>query len=295
MLDLHRLTFLRELAARGTITAVAEALSYTPSAVSQQLGILEKEVGVPLLERQGRRVVLTAAGRALVDGADDVFAAVERARSSAWDAASLLTGPVHIGSFASVGATVVPAAFAALAVSHPGLELHFRLHDDEGFRQLKLGHLDIWIDNRYSSLPAADSAGADEHLLLTEPVCLAVPSHRDLGADIAAYGNEPWVSNDPGTWCGRLLHQLTSACGFEPDVRFVTDDLEGILQFVAAGIGVAILPRLAMGRLPDGVTVHPLPDVERQVIAFTRQASQLRPALAVVLEALRRAGAAPRA
>lgn len=291
MIDLHRLTFLRELAARGTVTAVAEALGYTPSAVSQQLATLEREVGVALLERQGRRVVLTAAGRALVEGAVEVFDAVERAATSAHAAAAVLTGPVHVGAFASVGATVIPTAFAALRDDHPGLELHFRLHEDEGFRQLRLGHLDIWVDQHYTTEPPPCSDGATGHDLLTESVYLAVPSSADRGPDVAAYQDATWAGSHEETACGKLLTRLAGDAGFVPDVRFLTEDLEGCLQFVAAGLGVVVLPRLAVGRLPDGVTVHALPEVERRVIAFTRTASEQRPALALVLEELRRAGA----
>lgn len=291
MIDLHRLTFLRELAARETITAVAEALAYTPSAVSQQLATLEKEVGVPLLERQGRRVVLTAAGCALVDGADAVFDAVEHATSSARAAGALESGPVHVGSFASVGATVVPAAFAALRRTHPAIELHFRLHQDEGLRELKLGNLDVWIDQHYSILPAPGGDGVTGHELLTEPIYLAVPSTDDRGGDLAAYRDEPWIGARRDT-CGRLLDRLAGDAGFVPELRYVTDDLEGILQFVAAGVAVAILPWLAMSRLPAGVALHPLAGADRRVIAFTRTASRPRPALTLVLDELRRAGAA---
>lgn len=288
--DVHRLTFLRELAARRTVTAVAEALSYTPSAVSQQLATLEKEVGVALLERQGRGVVLTAAGEALVDGADGVFAALEEATASAHAAAARLTGPVHVGSFATVGATVIPTAFAALRREHPDLELHFRLCEATGFRDLKLGHLDIWIDQHYTILPPPPGEGTTAHELLTEPAYLAVPTAADRGPDVAAYRDQLWASSLQRSVCRRLLDRVSDDAGFEPDVRFITEDLEGLIQFVVAGVAVAVLPRLALGRLPAGVTLHPLPGIERRVIAFTRSATDRRPTLSLVLEELRRAG-----
>jgi DNA-binding transcriptional LysR family regulator len=258
--------------------------------VSQQLGVLERELGLAVLERQGRRVVLTPAGRALVDGADDVFHALEHASSSALAAAAVQGGPVHVGSFASVGATVVPTAFAALRRSHPDVEPHFRLHDDEGFDQLKLGHLDIWIDQHYTNLPRPGAEGFADRTLLTEPVCLAVPTADDRGPDLAAYRDEVWVGGHRKVACGRLLERLAGDAGFVPDLRFLTEDLEGILQFVTAGVAVAILPRLAMGRLPRGITVHTLPNVERHVVAFTRPGSAGRPAVALVLDELARAG-----
>lgn len=290
MLDLHRLTFLRELAARGTVTAVAEALSYTPSAVSQQLSTLEREVGVRLLERQGRRLALTAAGRALVAGADEVFRAAEHATSAAVAAAATLAGPVAVGSFASVGATVVPAAFASLRHSHPALDLRFRQCQDEGLRELQLGALDIWIDQHYTALPGPDVDRLAEHQLLVEPVCIAVPTADDRGPDLAAYRGDAWAGDAPDSACGRLLHRLSGDAGFVPEVRYLTGDLEVISQLVAAGVAVAVLPRLAMTRMPDGVTVHPLPGVERRVVALTRTASTERPAVALVVAELERAG-----
>jgi DNA-binding transcriptional LysR family regulator len=292
MIQLNRLHLLRELAVRGTVTAVAEALSYTPSAVSQQLAALERELGVPLLQRRGRRVILTAAGRALVDGAEDVFGAVERATSAAVAAADALVGPVHVGSFASVGATLVPQAFATLRSEHPGLDLHFRQYQDEGLRELGLGHLDVWVDQHYTVLPAPELGRFDQHRLLTEPVALAVPADDDRGGDLAAYADAHWAGAMPGSACGQMLQRLTGDVGFVPDVRYRTDDLEATLQLVAAGVAVAVLPRLAMARVPDGVTVRALPDVERHVLAFTRQGTIERPTIRLVVDALVDAGAA---
>jgi DNA-binding transcriptional LysR family regulator len=292
MIQLNRLRLLRELAARGTITAVAEALVYTPSAVSQQLAALERDVGVPLLQRQGRRVILTAAGQALVDGADDVFGAVERATSAAVAAANTLVGPVHVGSFASVGATLIPRAFAALRRDHPGLALHFRQCQDEGLRELQLGHLDVWVDQHYTVLPGPDAEPLDQHRLLTEPVAIAVPAEDDRGDDLAAYADAHWAATTPGSACAALLQRLTGDVGFQPEVRYLTDDLEATLQLVAAGVAVAILPRLAMARVPDGVAVRALPDVERHVLAFSRPDTIERPTIRLVVDALVDAGAA---
>lgn len=291
MVELHRLGFLRELAARGTVTAVAEALAYSPSAVSQQLATLEAEVGVDLLERRGRGVVLTAAGRALVGGTDAVFCAAEQATSAAQAAASRLVGPVRIGSYPSVGATVVPATVAPLRAQEPDLELSYQQMADDGLRQLTLGHLDIWIDQLYTALPAPATPGVVARQLLVEPVCLAVPDRHDRGPDLRDYADAVWVGGTAGSSCHRLLHHLCDDAGFEPDVPYVADDLEVILQFVASGVAAAVLPRLAMTRVPDAITVHPLEDQERQVVALTRESSLQRPAVALVLEALTRAGA----
>lgn len=292
MIQLNRLALLRELAARGTITAVAESLAYTPSAVSQQLSALERDLGVTLLERRGRGVVLTAAGQALADGAAGVFAAAEAATSAAVAAAESLVGPVHVGSFASIGATVIPRAFAALRWREPALQVHFRQFEDEGNRELRLGHLDIWLDQHYTALPGPDAHGLVEHQLFTEPVCLAVPAARDQGPDLAAYREEPWAGGTLDTACGRLLRRLTDEAGFEPEVRYLTDDLEVTLQLVASGVAIALLPRLATARVPVGVSVHALDGVERRMFALTRPAALRRPVVALVLEELVEAGVA---
>lgn len=291
-MELHRLRVLRELAARETIAAVAEALAYTPSAISQQLSTLEKEIGVPLLERRGRRVVLTAAGRALVACADDVLQAAERAASAAEAAAAAVLGPVRVGSFASAGATVVPAAFAALRRTHPDLQLHFGQFGDGGLRELKLGHLDVWIDQHYTVLPAPSDTRLVERVLLVEPVQLAVPEGEDRGPLPASYRELPWVGGRPDTACGQLLARVTADAGFVPDVRHLTDDLEVILQLVASGAGAAVLPRLATSRLPEGVALHTLPGLARRVIALARDAAAERPAVRLVLDELEQSGAA---
>lgn len=289
-MELYRLRVLRELAARETIAAVAEALAFTPSAISQQLSTLEKEIGTPLLERQGRRVVLTAAGRALVECSDDVLQAVERATSAAEAAAAAVVGPVRIGSFASAGAMLVPTALAALREMHPALELRFGQFGDEGLRELKLGHLDIWIDQHYSVLPGPNDTGVVERVLLVEPVQLAVPEDDDRGPHLASYRDLPWIGGRPNSACGQLLARVTGDAGFVPVVRHVTDDLEVILQLVASGAGAAVLPRLATSRLPKRIRVHTLPRLARRVVGLARGASAERPAISLVLDELERAG-----
>lgn len=291
VVDLHRLQFLREVAARGTMTAAAEALSYTPSAVSQQLSVLEKELGTALLERQGRTVVLTPAGRALVHEAEAVFAAAERATSAVQAAAGQVSGPVDVGAFQSVGATLVPAAFAALHRSHPELEVHFRQWDLHGLRELALGHLDICIDQEYDLLPHRRHEGFDQRLLLVEPVFLAVPQDLDDGPDIEAYADRIWASAERENECGLLVERLCGRAGFEPKVRYHTDDLEVTLQLVSARMAVGILPRLAAFRVPPGVVIHPIDGAQRHVKALMRPEVVERPAVAVVLDALAEAGA----
>lgn len=291
VVDLHRLQFLREVAARGTMTAAAEALNYTPSAVSQQLATLEKELGTPLLERRGRNVALTPAGRALVQESDAVFAAAERAASAVEVVAGRIAGPIHVGAFQSAGARLVPEAFRGLGEDHPELEVHFRQWTTYGLRELQLGHLDICLDQEYDVLPHRRHEGFDEHVILTEPVFLAVPRDDDAGPAVADYRERVWAMSDMDDECGRLCRLVCSWDGFEPDVRFHTDDLEVILQLVASGLAVGILPRLAAYRVPDEVVLHPIAGAERRVKALTRPEATDRPAVQLVLQHLAKAGA----
>lgn len=289
VIDLHRLRFLREVAARGTMAAAAEALAYTPSAVSQQLAILEKEFGVALLERQGRNVALTPAGRTLVEESEAVFAAAERATVAVEAVAGRVTGPVTVGAFQSAGLRLIPVALVSLRDEFPDLEVRLRQGLNPDLRDLQLGHVDVALDQEYDLLPHTRHGGLDARVLLEEPVFLAVPSDQDAGADLAAYGARTWAGSDTRDECGELLRILSCRAGFEPDVRFHTDDVEVTLQLVAAGTAVAILPRLATYRVPDGVVLHELPGHVRRVVALTRPGSDSRPAIGVVLDHLARA------
>lgn len=292
VVDLHRLQFLREVAARGTMTAAAEALSYTPSAVSQQLANLERDLGTALLERRGRTVVLTPAGRTLVAESEAVFAAAEHAATAVEAVAGRVAGPVHVGAFQSAGARLVPAAFATLRAEQPDLEVHFRQWTSGGLRELRLGHLEVCLDQEYDVMPHRRHEGLDARVLLTEPVFLAVPRTSDRGPDPADYRDRTWAVAPVDDECGRLVRLICGWSGFEPEVRFHTDDIEVTFQLVASGLAVGILPRLAAYRVPDEVVVHPLQGAERRVKALTRAGGADRPAIRLVLEHLERAGTA---
>lgn len=293
VLDLQRLQTLREVASRGTMTAAAEALSYTPSAISQQIAALERDLGTALLERRGRRVVLTPAGRALVDEAEGLFAAAARAETAVQAVTGTVVGPVHIGAFQSAGARLVPIAFRSLLREHPDLELHFRQWEFEGRREVRLGHLDLYLDQEYELVPHRRHEGFVVRTILTEPVYLAVPTATDLGPDPGAYRDWWWaVAANEHADEHAVVRAICDRAGFAPDIHFHTDDLEVILQLVAAGLAVGILARLATYRVPDGVTLHRVPGSERRVKALVRPEVADRPAVQLVLEHFERAGAA---
>lgn len=288
-MDLKRLQFLREVAARGTISAAAEALGYTPSAVSQQLSVLETEMGTPLLERQGRNVILTPAGEALVRASTEVFAAVDRAEAAVEQAGELAIGPVRVGSFQSIGSTIVPRAFSALHRNKPTLEAHFVQYEHHLMRDLDLGVIDIALGQHYSNVPTRGGGRFDRRDVLVEPVFLAVPAPSTVRS-LRDAQDEMWVVAPTSTDCGKNVRNLCAEAGFEPDVRFHSDDNEVTLSVVAAGLAVGILPRLGVIRPPDGVRLILLRGATRTVYANTRPGTMGRPAIAAVMSALLEAG-----
>ncbi len=288
-MDLKRLQFLREVAARGTISAAAEALGYTPSAVSQQLSVLETEMGTALLERQGRNVILTPAGEALVRASGDVFAAVDRAEAAVEQAGELAVGPVRVGSFQSIGSTIVPRAFNALHRTRPQLEAHFIQYEYHLMRDLDLGVIDIALGQQYSNVPTRDEGRFDRRDVLIEPVFLAVPVDSTVRT-LRDAEHEMWVVAPTSTDCGRNVRNLCAEAGFAPDVRFHSDDNEVTLSVVAAGLGVGVLPRLGVIRPPEGVRLILLRGATRTVFANTRPGTTDRPAIAAVMSELLAAG-----
>jgi molybdate transport repressor ModE-like protein len=280
MIDLKRLRFLREVAERGTVTAAAEALAYTPSAISQQISILEEEIGTPLLERQGRNVALTPAGKVLVAHADSIFDAVERATSAVSEAADEVAGRVVVGALQSVMATLLPEAVRTLHQAHPRVDLHLvELGHADSSRELRLGALDVAVDQSFSDVPNRAHRGLVKHKIMDEPLYLAVPTASQIKS-LRNASDSHWVAAPLETCdCGRAVRSICRKAGFEPQVQFETDNYEVALQLVSSIEAVAILPALTLGRLPKGVRLIPIPGVKRQILAVTRPAAEHRPAV----------------
>jgi DNA-binding transcriptional LysR family regulator len=298
MLDVHRLRLLRELDRRGTIAAVAQALAYTPSAVSQQLAALEREAGVPLLERSGRRVVLTAAGIDLARRANDVLALLEQAAAAVAAGRDGLTGRLRVGAFPSAMRTMLPRALVTLGREHPGLELTVSELDPSAVPDaLRSGALDIGLTQEYDYLPARPDPALDQELLLAETIYLAVPSssaHTCLGGDagqLAEYRGASWIAGTPGTLCYLMTIRACEAAGFTPRVRHHADDFGTVLALVAGGQGVALVPTLGTEGAPADVALLPLAARRRSHMACRRGARQQR-AIAACAAALRAAAAA---
>ena len=315
MLDVRRLRLLRELAHRGTIAAVADALAFTPSAVSQQLSALEREAGLPLLERTGRRVVLTPAGRALVRHAEAVLEQLERAAAELAHARHGLAGQLRIGTFSSAARTMIPSALVALAERHPGLEPMLSEIDPAGVADaLRAGELDVALIHEYDFVAARPEPGLATAPLCTEDMYLAsstahaqstdisggvavsgvavpggIAAPGGVAAAIGAWRAAPWITATPGTMCHEMTIRACQAAGFAPYVRHRVDYFGAVLALVASGQGVALVPELGLtDPLPSGVVLTPVPMSRRTKIAF-RSGAEGHPAVAAIADALRSA------
>lgn len=238
MLDVRRLRLLRELARRGTIAAVAEALAFSPSAVSQQLAVLEREAGLPLLERTGRRVRLTPAAQNLVRHADAVLERLEQADADLAEARSGLAGVLRIGSFPTATRAIVPAALVHLARRHPGLEPMISETDPAAVAHaLRAGDLDVALVHEYDFVPVPAEPGLATRPLYGEAMYLAALAPADPGPGPAAAGADPgapqdgapgqdavlrahrdapWITATPGTLCHAMTVRACQAAGFTP-------------------------------------------------------------------------------
>ncbi|GAA4844985.1 LysR family transcriptional regulator [Kitasatospora terrestris] len=284
MLDVRRLRLLRELAHHGTIAAVAEALAFSPSAVSQQLSVLEREAGVPLLERTGRRVALTPAGHNLVRHTEAVLERLERAGAELAHARQGLAGPLRIGAYPSATRALVPAALAELASRHPALEAMVSEVDPAGVAAaLRAGELDVALVHEYDLVPTETEPGiAVTGPVFTEPMYLAAPA----AGGVAEHRDSPWIMAGPGTLCHAMTLRACQAAGFSPRIRHQVDDFATVLALVAVGQGVALVPHLGtVGQRPSGVALTRLPMYRRTRTAF-RAGAAAHPAVAAFAAAL---------
>src|SRR6202050_1422225 len=198
MLDVRKLLLLRELARRATIAAVAEALCYTPSAVSQQLAALERDAGVPLLQRTGRRVSLTPAGAALAGQTEEILALLERAAAGLAAARTGLTGPLRIGAFPTAMRTILPAALVALGQDHPGLELMVTELDPAAVPDaLRAGTLDVALTHEYDYVQTRPDPALDTEPLIEETIYLASSGGVPPPGDPSALSGPPSPGEDP--------------------------------------------------------------------------------------------------
>lgn len=284
--DVRRIQALFQVAERGTITAAAEALGYTPSAISQQLSALETELGVPVLERRGRNVVLTDAGRLLLEHGHEVLASLERAEAAVAALHDEPVGPVRIGALASATASIIPVALKSLRTMHPRLEPEVVVHPlDQNLEELRLGAIDVAIDQCYEFAPHNLFDGLDETLLLSEPLVLLSPA-SDPRAGVTEADDCDWVASPAASACGRSTRTIADRYGVSPRFRYETEDHFATVRLVAAGLAVAVVPSLALLHRPDDVHVAVVPGAHRTISALTRPAARQRPAITAVIEEL---------
>jgi DNA-binding transcriptional LysR family regulator len=297
MIDVRRLRLLLELSRRGTVTAVAEALGYTPSAVSQQLAALEREAGLPLLERAGRRVALTPAGAVLARYAETVLAILEEASAALAATRASLTGPLRIGAFPSAARSILPPVLVRLGRDHPGLELMVTELDPVDVPgALRAGDVDVALTFVYDYVPAEPDPALDTEPLLDEIVYLASATGGGLGGATATSiqdcGDAPWIAGSLGTLCHAMVVRACQASGFTPRIRHHADDFGTVLALVAAGQGVSLVPQLGVTYPPPGVALTALAARRRGSIAY-RKGTRDHPAIAAFATAIREQAANP--
>jgi DNA-binding transcriptional LysR family regulator len=297
MIDVRRLLLLRELHARGTVAAVAEALAYSPSAVSQGLATLQREAGVPLTERVGRRLQLTEAGLRLVDHAEALLARLEEAEAELQAAAEVVGGRVRVGALQTPLLSLVPPALSALADQHPGLRVELlEMEPEVSLPAVALGELEVAIAEEYDHAPRAIPGDLQRERLLRDQIVVVLPAGHPLAASsgpvpLAALAGETWATGHADTeFAAMFVGACRSLGGFEPDIRHRCNDVAIMLALISAGLCVGLLPRLGHPPYP-GVAGRPIAerDIGRTIFAFHRRSTGLRPAVRAVVGALREA------
>ncbi len=281
---------LRAVAATGSFSAAARELGCTQPAVSQQMKALEGSAGTPLLIRTGREMRLTQAGEALVRHAASILAGLTAAEEEVAAIAGLRAGRVRLVSFPSGSSTLVPTALAALRAAHPGTRVSLvEAEPPRSVEMLREGDCDVALAFRYAG-GAAEWDDLVVRPLLTDRLVGLVPEgHRLAGAGSVAIGelaDEPWIAGCPR--CRRQLVDVCEGAGFTPRIDFATDDYPAVVGLVGAGLGVAVLPELAVESVrPRGArTVVVEPPVEREIVALTLPDLAHVPAVAATLDRL---------
>jgi DNA-binding transcriptional LysR family regulator len=294
MLDVRRMRVLREVALRGSFSAAAESLSFTQSAVSQQIAALEREAGAVLVERSARGVRLTEAGEAVVRHADAILARLAEAEAELQDLAGLRGGRVRTAAFESTASTLMPPAIAAFSRSHPGVELSMSLLEPEhSLPLLRAGELELALT--FAGGPPGDREldGLDSVHLLEDPMFLVLGRDHPLAAEpevrLADLESEPWIAGEPDCECTQLIE---AAClrvgGFRPRIAFEADEYAAVQGFVAAGLGVSLIAELGLRTIRDDIVVRSLRDETpvRQIFATVAR-NYRSPATNAMLDVIR--------
>jgi DNA-binding transcriptional LysR family regulator len=292
MLDMRRLRVLHAVSAHGSVTAAAAALGYSAPAVSQQLAALEREVGMQLTERAGRGIGLTTAAGLLVAHTDALLAQLDAAEADLAALRDQVAGRVRLAAFPSAAATIVPPAWAALARSAPHVQLDLlESEPEESLPAVARGEIDLAIAHEYDLLPRPLDPLCERRELLSDPVFVAVPASSSAATEgpleLRSLTSQPFLAPRSNTSCAEMIQRACARAGFVPRVVARATDFHVLLNLVAAGAGVTLVPRLAAQHLPPGVAlVQPAEPVTRQIFTVSRRGGDRKPAVRVVLDAL---------
>jgi len=291
MLELRRLRALHAVATHGTVTAAAASLGYTPPAVSQQLTALTREVGVPLLVRDGRRLQLTEAGWRLVAHTEVVLQHMEAMEADLLSTEHAPAGQVRLAAFASALIAMVPRAIRRLAIDAPQVELTLEgMEPDEAEQALHRRHVDLALVHDYDLVPRPPAVGFERRELSTESVWVVLPAGHPAMAehvDLGLLADQAWLVPSEGNACHDLVLRACGAAGFVPRIVARSTDFQALLALAAAGLGVALVPEAALFHLPPGLQLcKPNPSIRRNVFALTTPGRVCQPAVAAVLLAL---------
>ena len=292
MLDVRRIRVLQEVVSRGSFSAAAESLHLSQSAVSQQIATLEREVGVPLLERTTGGPKLTAAGEALMEHGDAVLCRLEEAERALAQIAGLEGGRLRLACFPTASATLMTRALSLFRQRFPKIELQFSEDEPEdAFPGLKSGEFDLTVVFDYPEFPLDFARDVEAELIYEEPMYVALPPGHPLAAAksvrIEDLAEEDWLCGALPSSCKDQVLGLCRQAGFEPKISFQSEDYEVIKGFVAGGLGVSIIPELA-GDHP-GIALRPVRGKKpvRRVWAVTRESEVRSPAADQMLGILR--------
>jgi DNA-binding transcriptional LysR family regulator len=295
MLDIRRLRMLQEFAARGSIARTADALGYTPSAVSQQLAALEREAGTALLDRTARSAGLTDAGRRLARHAERILAMMEEAEADLSAHAAEPAGRVVVTAFPSAAVAFAPALARSLR-AHPRLTLLLRQSSpDDGMQLVRSGEAEVAIADDWTGRMAASTGVLTHYHLLRDPLVLVVERGHPAAdpkspVDLRALRDEPWLAAPVGEPSRQAVDRLLATVGVTPPVPSEFEGLGTVANLVARGLGIAIMPRLAVGAYERRLVIRELPaglDLARDIYAVARTASVARPSVSVIVTALR--------
>jgi DNA-binding transcriptional LysR family regulator len=295
MLNLDRLRTLDAVARHGSVSAAADGLHVTTSAVSQQLAKLEREAGQQLLAKNGRGIRLTDAGRLLADHASRILSQVELARSDLEAHRGQAVGELFLGAFPTSARGLFPAALAQLRADHPQLRVRLQeMEPDVSLPRLVRGDIDLAVVLDWYNKPLSLPDGLAKAPLLDDPADVAIPADHPLAdraeVDLEEFADDEWISWPEGEFCHDWLMFTLRGKGVEPRISHMAEEHHTQLALIAAGLGVAIAPRLGRGPVPDGVRVVPVRHtMRRHIYAVWRQDADRRPSIRAVVEALSRA------